>query len=81
MRYLIFLLALATTCCGSIYRPEPRHDSAAVLVREISAETIALVAVDSDGDTVPYCSGVWVAEDMILTAGHCASAAVPEGEW
>ncbi len=80
MRYLVVLFAILSTCCGSFQRPEARHNSAARLVRELSADTVALVVDDQDGDTVPFCSGVWVADDKILTAGHCAAAVVPDGE-
>lgn len=37
----------------------------------ITDKTIALVRKDDEGDFVPYCGGVWVSNNLILTAFHC----------
>jgi S1-C subfamily serine protease len=67
MHHKIALLVVAcfTTCCFSLPR------SVVPLVKDISSETVALTIVDQDGDTGPFCSGVWVSAHTILTAGHC----------
>lgn len=36
--------------------------------------TVALVMADEDGDVRPYCTGVWISQDEILTANHCVEA-------
>lgn len=56
-------------CCvnTTVRHPEPR----ATLPEELAFDTVALSAIDNDGDTVAYCSGVWVGVDEILTANHC----------
>ncbi len=79
MRYLwVLVLSLASTCCGTLRPPAP-VGSAAGLVREISGETIALVA-EVDGEYNAYCTGVWVDATHILTVAHCAKALMSEGE-
>lgn len=69
MRKLLFLLLLALTInCGG---PTLSVKSSVDLAPHISSQTIALVDRDEDGDVSPYCTGVWVSEDLILTAHHC----------
>jgi hypothetical protein len=46
------------------------------LVDELKANTVALVTRDEDGDISPFCTGVWVDKDKILTADHCARAPI-----
>lgn len=43
-------------------------------IENIRSQTVALVSEDADGDVTPYCAGVWVAADKILTAEHCSMA-------
>lgn len=69
MRYLLFLFL---SCCAVSYQPPPR--SVADIARAISGVTVALENTDEEV-TFPYCSGVWVAPDRILTAAHCAKDA------
>ena len=71
--WLPALLALTALCCSS--RSAPKSAAAVdpvALVRSISSQTVAIIARDSDGDTTPFCSGIWIARESILTAGHCA---------
>lgn len=63
-------LALALLACA----PVPCTPVALDTVPAIVDTTIALVADTADGGTVPICSGVWVDERHIATAGHCAEA-------
>ena len=35
--------------------------------------TVALVARNSDEEVVPYCTGVWISVDEIVTAAHCVA--------
>lgn len=74
--YMI-ILAIFTTCCGA----HPKQ------VNSVSPEqlTSAIVAFEgySEGDdeegthhkiTNSYCAGVWIREDLLLTAHHCTIA-------
>ena len=73
--FLLSVFASVLVCCAKA--PEPvQHPSAsnAAMVRAISSETVALVAETDDGHVMPFCTGVWVSESFILTAGHCARA-------
>lgn len=46
------------------------------MVDELKADTVALVHRDEDGDVSPFCAGVWVDKDTVLTADHCARAPI-----
>lgn len=61
-------------CCvhGTVQHPGP----APVFAEKLESQTIALTYTDEDGDNVPFCSGVWISPTQILTADHCAEAAV-----
>ncbi len=66
------LFALVGCCSGP-----PKSAEGPKLVRELSHETVALI-MHEDGHVWPFCSGVWVSDHTILTAAHCAEAAVVE---
>lgn len=97
---------LLPACCvfEVAKRPEPRM----TLPEQLEQKTVAMVhyvAKDGDGDMVPagpdtpgailtpYCTGVWVAKDTFVTAGHCVESInkpfeqevlehiVPEADW
>ncbi len=67
MKYLLFLFLVS---CTVAYTPAPH--SVADTARAISGVTVALEETDEEGVTYPFCSGVWVTKDYILTAAHCA---------
>lgn len=72
--FILFLIVSALSgCCvhGSL-----RHPATSGFINELKSDTVALVHRDSDGDVAPFCAGVWVAPDKILTADHCAKALV-----
>lgn len=75
---LIALLLLSVGamagCCTNDVVKHPTTKTA--FVSSLRADTVALVHRDSDGDIMPYCAGVWVSKDLILSANHCAKAAV-----
>ena len=50
------------------------------IVDSITDKTVALVKKDSDGDYVPYCGGVWVGKNLILTAFHCIEEGSDQGK-
>jgi S1-C subfamily serine protease len=70
----LFLLSVMSTCCTHQPARAPTE-----LYRDISGETVALIARDNDGDVFPFCTGVWISSDLILTAAHCVSAVLTEG--
>ena len=80
MRPLAFL-ALSLVACTSVGpstpgAPDPRHSA-----ETLASKSVALVAevtdLDPDGKEVTelhtYCTGVWVSNNVILTAAHCVS--------
>lgn len=74
-RALAFIAALLMVgCCthNKEMRVVPNVPIVVDQVGIIRSETVALVTEDPDGDVTPYCAGVWVAADKILTAEHCS---------
>ncbi len=61
---LVSSLVLACTS-----RPATAPSSAAE-VKDLASQTVALYTLDSPA---PRCTGVWVGQRQILTAGHCVS--------
>lgn len=63
---VVFFFALAA--CTTLPPPSAsRTESAA----DLKAKTVALVAEDAEGQARAYCSGVWVSDNLLLTALHC----------
>jgi len=73
--FCVLLLSLVVGCGSSLHTPVRSPDS---LHQHLGNVTVALVyqGVDDDGNKFvkPYCTGVWLSDDQILTAGHCAEA-------
>lgn len=75
----VFALALLVgTCAACGTAPPPKAQAPAPSpsqrVIELEQRTVALTKVDEDEPDAPpvaFCSGVWVANDAFLTAGHC----------
>jgi S1-C subfamily serine protease len=44
------------------------------LIKHMGDSTVALVITAKDGEVHPFCTGVWVGQDEILTANHCVEA-------
>lgn len=73
---LIVLSLLGAAVCAppqSIYQPPAKSaaQSKRELVENLEQKTVALVRIDEDKEMGPYCSGVWIEENKILTALHC----------
>lgn len=51
------------------------HGKSSGLVNHLNSSTVALVATSSKGEVRSYCTGVWVSEDLIVTATHCVKGA------
>jgi hypothetical protein len=69
----IVTLLLMILGCGSGTGKLPVRD-ASQLTSHMGSSTVALVFTTEDGDVLPFCSGVWISDVEILTAGHCAAA-------
>jgi len=48
-----------------------RHIEQTSIVDNIQNATVAIVGISRDLDIFPYCTGVWIHDNMILTAAHC----------
>jgi S1-C subfamily serine protease len=71
---IICLLFGASICCG----PPPKNAAQVAqeereFVKLLQLKTVALIKKDVDGTIFPYCAGVWVAKNKILTAHHCVT--------
>jgi S1-C subfamily serine protease len=76
MRSVLLLLLvgmLSLACAGPV--PTAAAPSASNFyaddAADLASKTIALVVRLKDGEVRAYCSGVWVAPKLILTANHC----------
>jgi V8-like Glu-specific endopeptidase len=65
---IVGLVFLMMGCSSSLRTPVRAPDG---LHQHIGAATVALVRIDADGDVLPFCTGVWISQTEILTAGHC----------
>lgn len=76
MRSLVSAVVLAfalVACCGTKQPVAVSQDSCPVV--DITSKTVGLVRRLEDGKVKPYCTGVWVAPNLILTAAHCVADA------
>lgn len=75
MKYLFLSLIMSILVGASVCCAPPQVKTAEQqqkeFVNSLQEKTVALVKESSDGGIFPYCSGVWVAKDLILTAHHC----------
>jgi len=82
MKYLFFSLIIsilvgASVCCAPATPPKTPGQQEKQFVESLQEKTVALVKEDSEGSIYPFCSGVWVAKDLILTAHHCLKGESP----
>lgn len=80
-RFFTFLLTLMVVSsifgCGTlnnIKKKEVGTKDSSALIKHMGLSTVALVA-QRRGDTLPYCTGVWVDKNLIMTAHHCVEGA------
>jgi S1-C subfamily serine protease len=66
----ITALLMAVGCTSSLHVSERDPD---LLHKHIGASTVALVLLDDEGGSKPYCTGVWINNSEIVTAGHCVA--------
>ncbi len=67
-RLLVLLFSIFLVSCTSSLKTPVRQS--ADLIKHMGGSTVALV-INENGYTHVYCSGVWISETHILTAGHC----------
>lgn len=72
---LLFGISLTSMCmyCNVMPPPKTPAEIKRALVEDLELKTVALLKPLEDGTLMPYCTGVWVGEDKILTAGHCVT--------
>ena len=56
--------------CGCVSNSPPPKMTTPQLADYIGSESVALVAIGKHHD-MAYCSGVWISQNMLLTANHC----------
>lgn len=73
---VVAMTALPASCMYSnVHHPANRQ----TMAEKLEDETIVLVNKEESDDTSssvslrPYCAGVWISRDAILTAGHCVA--------
>ncbi len=71
-KLLVLSLVMALVGCGTAGSKTPVR-SPDSLHSHIGESTVALVRMTEDGDIRPFCTGVWISKDEILTAGHCVA--------
>jgi hypothetical protein len=64
--FLCVIFSFGCVCLSTVSSPKLSNRQ---LVAAVSSSTVALIS-RSDGKHT-YCSGVWIARDIILTAEHC----------
>lgn len=64
----LFLIGMLVGCAGLDRVKDPSS-----LVKHMGNSTVALV-INDDGAVRPYCTGVWLEGDRIVTAHHCVQS-------
>lgn len=67
---LIAICSLCGACCSTSFS-KPTGPQMAKSMDDMSVALVYSNPDRHDGTTFPFCSGVWVSKDVILTAGHC----------
>lgn len=82
---LVLVLALLAACASNAPKPAtPPPPTRESVASELTKKSVALVDVeelDLKRTVKPFCSGVWVDNDLILTAGHCITANDEKSTW
>ena len=75
MKAIIALLLLLSTLigCGG-YDASVKQPSQ--YLQNLGNQTVAFVNIYPNGEVRPFCTGVWIKKDMILTASHCITSYV-----
>lgn len=71
---LCILLAIMVGLGGCASGSKIPVRSPSGLISHMGDSTVALVITSKDGEVHPFCTGVWVGPDEILTANHCVEA-------
>jgi S1-C subfamily serine protease len=65
MRNILFLLLIIIGCRGV---PLQTVKEESVIIPSVISGTVALI---EEGSEIPYCTGVWIGGEYIITAHHC----------
>lgn len=81
MKYLAYaalmlpMIAIGAGCCTNMHKSIPKNITEnqrnVEAVRNIKNSTVALL-IGTQDQKEAYCAGVWISNDRILTANHCA---------
>lgn len=87
MKKILSILLLFVSCvaCGARQNPPHkqnnrlRNSTVAIVRLHVAGELSSEIEDAAGGERyTPYCSGVFVAENLILTAAHCVDLEIPE---
>jgi len=86
IKMFLTIFGLSMLTCASPKPPKPTseyQENKKEFVSKLEKTTVALIRLSPSGDLAPYCSGVWISKDKILTAQHCMEidedAGAPKG--
>jgi S1-C subfamily serine protease len=67
--FVLLAFSLFIANCSSV--KQVKYPEKTAIIDHANRSTVALIAT-MNGKTHPYCSGVWISQNHILTASHCA---------
>ena len=71
---LVLAMCTLVGCCVTPGSQTPRQH--VTMADQLRSDTVALVYRDADNDVDPFCAGVWISPDEVLTADHCVRAPI-----
>jgi hypothetical protein len=84
MKYLVFVLSILTVLCGcsseSEYDGDVTWSNGVQVINGQAAmhtEYPSIVAMMDSGYNETFCTGTFIADDIVLTAGHCMAGRTP----
>lgn len=76
MKSLFTLLLTVLTILGCAETLPSSTKTPSKAIQDMGSQTVALVWTNPKGVVRPFCTGVWVRQDVILTAYHCVESLV-----
>lgn len=68
MKHLLWILLFILTSCATTNSATRATSS---YIKDQGSKTVALVFQVTEEETKTYCTGVWVGDNIIITASHC----------